>query len=114
METTHGQAQLTPLGITPSREVHWNHVEPRLYEATTRLGTGRVAAGGAMVVITSPYTGRSPKDKFVVRTPDVEAQVEWGSVNSPIEPAVFDSLFERVTEHLSANELWVEDLHAGK
>jgi phosphoenolpyruvate carboxykinase (ATP) len=69
--------------------------------------------GGALVVDTTPYTGRSPKDKFVVRDDTTESQVAWGAVNQPFEPARFDALFDRVRQHLSTRELWVQDLRGG-
>ena len=53
-------------GLEPQK-IHWNLAEPGLYEATVLRGTGRIATGGPLVVDTTPYTGRSPNDKFVTR-----------------------------------------------
>jgi len=104
---------LGELGLGGARQVQWNPREPQLYEATVRQGSGRIARMGPLVVDTRPYTGRSPNDKFVVRASEVEDQVAWGKVNQPVEPAVFDRLYERVTEHLANASLYVEDLNAG-
>lgn len=107
------QATLESVGLQDAKRVHWNHREPQLYEATIRGGSGRIARSGPLVVDTRPYTGRSPKDKFVVRGADVENDVVWGPINQPFAPAAFDKLSERVRQHLSGQELWVEDLNAG-
>ena len=47
------------------------------------------------MVDTVPYTGRSPKDKFVVRYPETENEIWWGDVNHPMEPEVFDALYRQ-------------------
>jgi phosphoenolpyruvate carboxykinase (ATP) len=104
---------LTHHGITPTGDVHWDLTTPELYEHTIRRGEGELAHHGALVVDTVPYTGRSPKDKFVVREASTEDEIWWGDVNHPMEPEVFDALYHRVTEHLGARELYVQDLYAG-
>ena len=104
---------LHTLGLDKAPTIHRNDLAPALYEETIRLRTGRIGSGGALVVDTTPYTGRSPKDKFVVRDATTESQVAWGKVNQPFEPAKFDALFERVRNHLAARELWIQDLRGG-
>jgi phosphoenolpyruvate carboxykinase (ATP) len=100
-------------GITPTGDVHWDLTTPELYEHTIRRGEGELAHHGALVVDTVPYTGRSPKDKFVVREASTEDEIWWGDVNHPMEPEVFDALYRKVTDHLGARELYVQDLYAG-
>jgi phosphoenolpyruvate carboxykinase (ATP) len=64
--------------------------------------------------VTSPHTGRSPNDKFVVREPSSEADVDWGKVNQPISEAHFDALLADVQGYLSGlPELFVQDLFCG-
>lgn len=111
-EPTERQHAIETLGIRPG-QLHWNLSEPLLVEATLRRGTGRLAQGGALVVDTTPYTGRSPKDKFVVRHAAIEEEIAWGSINQPIAADVFDALYLRVCEHLSGTELFVQDLRGG-
>ena len=103
---------IAALGIRPGT-LHCNLSEPALVEETVRRRTGRLAQGGALVVDTTPYTGRSPKDKFIVREPGSEADIAWGKVNAAVEPEVFDRLYDRVCEHLSERELFVQDLRGG-
>ncbi|HUC43233.1 MAG TPA: phosphoenolpyruvate carboxykinase (ATP) [Candidatus Sulfotelmatobacter sp.] len=113
MSTSTERDSLASLGLDHAPKIHRNDTAPRLYEETIRLGTGRIAAGGALNVDTTPYTGRSPKDKFVVRDASTQETVAWGSVNQPFEPAAFDALADRVVAHLASRELWVQDLRAG-
>jgi phosphoenolpyruvate carboxykinase (ATP) len=111
--TTAVPDSLQTLGLDKAPAIHRNDRAPGLYEEAIRRGLGRIAAGGALVVDTTPYTGRSPKDKFVVQDAGTEVKIAWGKVNQPFEPAKFDALYERVREHLAARELWVQDLRAG-
>lgn len=99
-------------GIYPQQAVHWNLHTPDLYEHTLRAGSGQLAANGQLLVDTTPFTGRSPKDKFIVRESSTEGQIWWGDVNHPLETEVYRRLYARVAEHLSARELYVQDLYA--
>jgi phosphoenolpyruvate carboxykinase (ATP) len=100
-------------GIEPTKEVYWDLPTPVLYEHTLRRGEGEIAHKGALVVDTTPYTGRSPKDKYVVREPDSEADIWWGDVNHPMEPEAFDALYRRTCEYLGGQDLYLQDLFAG-
>lgn len=99
-------------GITPEADVHWDLATPVLVEHTLQRGEGVLAHKGPLVVDTVPYTGRSPKDKFVVREETTEDDIWWGDVNHPIEPEVYRALYDRVTEHLGKQDLYVQDLYA--
>jgi len=105
---------LAPQGIVPQGEVHWNFVAPELIEAAIRRGEGTLADMGPFVAVTSPHTGRSPNDKFVVKEPGSEADVDWGKVNQPISPEHWATLKADVQQYLNArNELFVQDLYCG-
>ncbi len=100
-------------GLKPTGPVHWNLRTASLYEAAVRRGEGKVAAGGPFAAVTSPHTGRSPNDKFVVREPGSEAHIWWGKVNQPMEPAHYAALKRDVLTYLSDKELFVRDVFAG-
>ncbi len=105
---------LAPQGLKPSGKVHWNLVAPELVEAAVRRGEGTIADMGPFVAVTSPHTGRSPNDKFVVREPSSENDVDWGKVNQPISAEHFNALRKDVQEYLNGlNELFVQDLYCG-
>src|SRR5436853_4638747 len=104
---------LDALGLAPEQAVHWNLRPAALYEHAARRGEGVITEGGAFCAVTTPHTGRSPNDKFVVREPSSAADVWWGRVNQPLAPEHFDRLRADAARHLDAQELFVQDLFAG-
>jgi phosphoenolpyruvate carboxykinase (ATP) len=110
-DSTNGLEQQ---GLRPSGQVHWNLVAPELMLAAARRGEGEFADMGPFVAVTSPHTGRSPNDKFVVREPSTEADIDWGKVNQPYSPEHFDALHTDVRAYLEKQpELFVQDLRCG-
>jgi phosphoenolpyruvate carboxykinase (ATP) len=99
-------------GISGLGTVHYNLLEPALIEAALRRGEGRLGKGGAFLVSTGKFTGRSPKDKFVVRTPAVENEIWWDN-NAPMAPDAFDRLHADMLEHMKGGEYFVQDLYGG-
>src|ERR1700736_6468980 len=93
--------------------VHWNQSMPVLYEHTVRRGEGEVVAGGAYSVRTGRFTGRTPRDKYIVEEPGTTDTVAWGNINQPVDPVRFDSLHQRMLAYLQGRELVVQDLYAG-
>src|SRR4051794_152682 len=86
--------------------------EPSLVEEVVRRKEGSLAAGGALVVDTGTHTGRSPKDKFVVREKATEAKVWWEN-NNEISREAFDRLLADMLWHATGKELFVQDLRGG-
>ena len=83
-----------------------------LIEAAIRRGEGHLGLGGAFLVTTGAKTGRSPKDKFVVRDGIVEDHVWWDN-NKPMAPDAFDRLYADMLDHMKGKEYFVQDLYAG-
>ncbi len=107
-------SSLSGQGLAPTGEVHWNLNAPLLIEHAVRRSEGRLADNGPFVAVTSPFTGRSPKDKFIVREPSSESDVDWGTVNQPISAAHFAVLLADVRAYLNeAPDLFVQDLFCG-
>ncbi|MFN3936178.1 MAG: phosphoenolpyruvate carboxykinase [Gemmobacter sp.] len=104
--------QLEHQGITGLANAWYNLIEPALVEQAVARGEGRLGLGGALLVNTGTHTGRSPKDKFVVRTPSVEASIWWEN-NAPMAPEAFDRLYADMLEHLKGRDVFVQDLYAG-
>jgi phosphoenolpyruvate carboxykinase (ATP) len=105
---------LSRQGLDPRGAVHWNLLPPALVEDAIRRGEGHLADRGPFAVVTTPHTGRSPKDKFVVRAGESAADIDWGPVNQPMTPAHFEQLSADVRAYLdSAPDLFVQDLRTG-
>jgi phosphoenolpyruvate carboxykinase (ATP) len=100
-------------GIKNTDTIFWTLHTPVLYEHAVWRREGRVAHLGPLVVRTGQHTGRSPKDKFVVKEPTSEAYVAWGKVNQPMSEEHFDNLHRRLMAHLQSRELYVQDCFVG-
>ena len=83
-------------GILNVNQAYWNLGTAALVENAIRRREGLLASGGALVVRTGQYTGRSPDDKFVVQEPSTQDRIWWGPVNRPFDPARFDALYGRL------------------
>jgi phosphoenolpyruvate carboxykinase (ATP) len=100
-------------GIERPGKVHRNLSFPQLIEHSIHRGEGQLARPGALVTKTGKRTGRSPKDRFFVSHGKSKDLIEWGPVNQPVEPKVFDELFDRVRSHLDGRDLYVVDGYLG-
>jgi phosphoenolpyruvate carboxykinase (ATP) len=109
-----GRQTLDGQGLKPSGRVQWNLVQTVLLEAAVRRSEGELAEMGPFVAVTAPHTGRSPNDKFVVKEPASEKDVDWGKVNQPLAPEKFDLLLNDVRAYLNKrDDLFVQDLYCG-
>jgi len=100
--------------IDASGTTYRNPTAALLYTHALQRGDGKLAEGGALVVDTGKFTGRSPKDKFLVDEPSSTDRIWWGEVNQKLGEASFDGLREKVTAHLgAADPLYVIDAWAG-
>ncbi len=110
LTTAHG---LEGHGLDPRGRVYWNASTSVLYTRALARGEAILAEGGPLVVDTGRHTGRSPKDKFVVREPGSEDRIWWSEVNAEIAEERFDGLREKVVEYLESRDLYVVDAFAG-
>src|SRR5688572_28593424 len=109
-----GSVGLGRQGLNPRGQVHWNLIASELFEAAARRGEGEFADMGPFVAVTTPHTGRSPNDKFVVRESSSENDIDWGKVNQSLPPEKYELLLADVHRYLNeSRELFVEDLYCG-
>src|SRR5256885_7448814 len=103
MTTTElpGRVDLSGHGIDASGRVYRNPTTALLYTHALARGDGRLAEGGPLAVDTGRHTGRSPKDKYVVREAGSEDRIWWGSVNQPLEEESFERLRDKVVSSYS-------------
>ena len=92
--------------------VHYQLPPKELQKATLDNAMGVETDNGTLAVNTGEFTGRSPKDRFIVKDDITQDKVWWGSVNIPFESANFDALYDRVTDYLGEKELYVRDAYA--
>ena len=92
--------------------VHLNLLEEALLQKALERGEGNLGKGGSLMVRTGRHTGRSPRDKFVVSTPDVEGHI-WRDNNEPMSPAAFDRLYSDILDYSAGLELFEQHLFGG-
>ena len=99
-------------GFRNLKRVYWNLEAPALYEQSLTRGETQLVRGGALLAETGVHTGRSPKDKFVVRDAGTESTVWWDN-NGAITPEQFDALLQDFLAHAEGKELFAQDLYGG-
>src|SRR5262249_49714195 len=105
---------LTEYGLKPKGRIHRNPTTAMLYTHALANKDGVLAEGGPLAVDTGSHTGRSPKDKFIVRERGSEDRIWWGDVNRPIDEENFFGLRDKVVAYLNVRPvLYVVDAFAG-
>lgn len=104
--------QVSSLGLNGIRKAYINLSPAELVEQAIMRGEGHLAANGALAADTGKFTGRSPKDKFIVKDDITADSVWWGEINIPFEPAKFDALYDKVIHHLAGKEVFIRDAYA--
>ncbi len=101
---------LLNLGLKNTDSIHYQKTPEELIQDTLRLGEGVLNDTGALVINTGEFTGRSPKDKFIVKDDQTADSVYWNDFNIPIEAKYFDIIYKKTLDYLEqVNEFWVRD-----
>lgn len=104
---------LVRLGLRTSHTIHYQLSPDELIADTLRTGEGVLSNTGALVINTGEFTGRSPKDKFIIKDEITADTVNWNDFNIPLAENYFDIVFNKVTDYLNKRpELWVRDAYA--
>ena len=104
---------LSAIGITNPSHIYHNLPPAALVEQALLHQEGLLSETGAFSVKTGKYTGRSPDDRFIADDPDVHGLIDWGKVNKPVSPQVFDALHQKICAYLENRDLFVFDGFAG-
>ena len=100
------------IGLTNLGNVFWNLTPAELVEDTIISGQGVLTDTGAIAIETGEFTGRSPKDRFVVFDEKTENTVWWGDVNIKFSKEKFKSLYSRMQAYLTDKDVYVRDAYA--
>ena len=104
MITTGRELNLESLGLNNINQVHRNLSVESLIEETVKNGEGIIGPRGATIVDTGKFTGRSPKDKYIVDEPSSSDKIWWGSVNKKIDEKIFDELYQSVIDYYNTDD----------
>lgn len=105
-------ATLETLGIKNTATQYWNLSADELINETINRGQGTITDTGALAVDTGEFTGRAPKDKFIVKDDTTKDSVDWGNFNNPCTPETFDLLYNKVVNYFAGKEIFVRDCYA--
>ena len=107
-------SRLAPLGFAQAPALaHLNLTPAALVEHALRRGEGTLTDTGALMADTGAFTGRSPKDRFVVRDANTEDSVWWGDINIAFDADKFAQLHQKMVAYLADKEVFVRDAYAG-
>lgn len=104
---------LEKLGISNIQNIYHNLSASKLVEEALQRKEGVLASNGAISVETGRYTGRSPKDRFIVDESEISNEIAWGNVNVPIAEDKFLNIYNRLLAYLQNRDLFVFDGFAG-
>ena len=105
-------ASISNLGLANVSAAYWNLEPAQLIEDNIIRGEGVLSNTGALAIDTGEFTGRSPKDRFIVEDEVTKDAVWWGNVNIKFDSDKFDQLYGKVTSYLSGKEVYVRDAFA--
>ena len=104
---------LLSLGLSNTESIHYQLSPQELVQDTLRMGDGVLNDTGALIIRTGEFTGRSPKDKFIVKDNKTVDTLHWNEFNIPINESYFDIIRKKITNYLNnRKELWVRDCYA--
>jgi len=93
-------------------KVNYQLSSEQLHKETLQKSQGKEASSGALAINTGEFTGRSPKDRFIVKDDITRDKVWWGNINIPFSADNFDALYDKVTDYLSNKEVYARDCYA--
>ena len=106
---------LDQIGLNNVSKIHRNLNVDNLIDEILKNKEGVISSTGAPIVDTGKFTGRSPKDKYIVDEPSSNSQIWWGQVNQKIDEKVFDELFSKIVDYYNSdpNDTYMFDGYAG-
>lgn len=109
---TPNKHDLSYIGLQNAMNVFWNLTPAELVEETILNGQGVLADTGALAIDTGEFTGRSPKDKFIVCDAKTENTVWWGDINIKFTSEKFEHLHQRIIAYMANRDVYARDVYA--
>jgi phosphoenolpyruvate carboxykinase (ATP) len=109
---TSMQQDLSYLGFPFSQKSHFNLDPKRLTQISLEKGMGKLTDNGTLAIDTGTFTGRSPKDRYLVNDSATADHVWWGEVNIPFDSGKFQALKKKLIAYLGDKEVYVRDAYA--
>ncbi len=104
---------LDSLGLSNAKGVMWNLSPAELVAEAIKNGEGVLADSGALMCDTGKFTGRSPKDRYIIKDDLTKDKVWWGDINIAYDEAHFNKIYNKVIESLNYKKLFIRDAYAG-
>ena len=104
---------LDKVGLKKVKHAYWNLSPAQLTEEAVKNGEGHLTDSGALMCDTGKFTGRSPKDRYLVQDKKTKDTVWWGNINIPMTPEQFDKIHASMIAHLEDKSVYVRDAYAG-
>jgi phosphoenolpyruvate carboxykinase (ATP) len=106
-------SKLASTGLSLKNNLHYQQCPDELVRASLFMEEGSLNNSGALVINTGEFTGRSPKDKFIVKDEITADTIHWNDFNIPLEQEYFDIIKKKITAYLNkSGDLWVRDCYA--
>ena len=105
-------SSLQELGLKNCHPINYQLQPSELTAQAIQRKEGMLNDTGALLINTGEFTGRSPKDKFIVKDDITKDTVHWNDFNLPIEESIFENMLQKLTAYLSEKEIWVRDCYA--
>lgn len=103
---------LFSLGLPLAENTFYQLPPDELVHQCLERNEGKLSDTGALVVTTGKFTGRSPKDRFIVKDKITAGTVDWNEINQPIEETFFNGLYKKMMDHLTNKDVWIRDCYA--
>lgn len=112
-KTAQDERNLKALGLDHVMDVRIQETPDELIEQALLNGEGVLTSTRALACDTGKFTGRSPKDRFIVHDDNTAESVSWGEVNIPFDATKFDALHQKMLDFLTDKKVYVRYAYAG-
>ncbi len=103
---------ISSIGLKDLKTVYWNQTPEQLVEETIKREQGVLSDTGAICINTGKFTGRSPKDRFIVKDSKTENTVDWNTFNIPFENDKYQALKTKLLNYFTGKDIFIRDGYA--